>query len=412
MISADDIQDCGGLCFPDAAGQTIDFLRSCEKVATAARAAALVTQQRAQAAGHDAVLLGEVEAALARVRPDAAARLFMHPLAALDAPVTPHDEMRDARSPRERAKAIARHLVGHADGPPTSLVFDADTIGSGLYLPHLGITVLPAPDTVVAIRQDAGLVRILRSDGQAVTLPKTGMLPTGLGHPMIRVERRVGPFAVLNDLPEVQATFRGFLPAQEPEADILGQRLAAGIALLQELWPSAADSLSRHVTAVVLLQTRAHERSHSPVTLAGAILLTASSPVTVGDLLCHEASHVRMHWLQRVGPLLTLREPALATAGFPSPWRSDRRPIDGLLLGVHAFLNVCEWYRRVEARCPSQSGIAHLIRHRQAANVWTAFETLNAAAEATRLSAPLMKELRAAVRALRQSTSERRATHV
>ena len=121
------------------------------------------------------------------------------------------------------------------------------------------------------------------------------------------------------------------------------------------------------------------------------ILLTAGRPETVADLLCHEASHIRIQPVLALDPLVQTA-PDKDAAGFESPWRPDPRPIRGVLLGVHAFLNVCAFYRRIRQK-PAFTQIAQTIHARQKTKVEQGYAILRAHGVPTRLGQDLMARL-------------------
>jgi HEXXH motif-containing protein len=63
----------------------------------------------------------------------------------------------------------------------------------------------------------------------------------------------------------------------------------------------------------------------------------------VAEALVHETAHVKLDALDHLAPLLENGE----EEGFRHPWREDIRPLRGVLLGAHAFLNVALFYQRM-----------------------------------------------------------------
>ena len=58
----------------------------------------------------------------------------------------------------------------------------------------------------------------------------------------------------------------------------------------------------------------------------------------LGEMLVHESEHARLHLLEIKQPILD--ESCDGRSCFYSPWRTDQRPIYGILHGVHVFSNV------------------------------------------------------------------------
>jgi HEXXH motif-containing protein len=390
MSAADDLS---GLTFPTLPGQGIDHLQVLWARGCAEAAADLL------AAAEDPVSAALAEA-LARTPETARGRLFAHPLASLDTAAAPPDSQADARAPGERRVSLARHLIGSPDVGDLTLILTGEDLGGDLMLPHLRIVLRAPKDRVIAVRQTGGRVTLLRDDGLSATFAAGIPAPPGAASPLFAAAPRVGSFDVLNADPATAAMLAPFGLAQGDGLTAGMERIAAGIALLAEVWPAAHAALVRHVRGLVLLAPRGHERSHSPKSLCGTVLMTAGAPETVGDLLCHEASHVRMHWAKAVDPLVVATDPEAEARGFDSPWRPDLRPLDGLLIGVHAFFNVCEWYRRLAAREGTSRDFARRILARQAANTRRGWEILSANGTATAAGAALLDEFRDAVAAL------------
>jgi HEXXH motif-containing protein len=332
---------------------------------------------------------------LACLGPVRRARLFRNSLAQLDTATQTATELADPRSQPARARAILRHLLGHADGPDLTLVLPPGALPpGGLTLPHIAAVLIAHPFWPIALRQDSRCLRIVRGDGVSLTLPRGMALPSNFTHPLVISLPRVAGFTLLNDAPEVAATFASFGFAQRLERKKALANFSAGVALLRSIWPAAHSALVRHVDSVVLLTPRGFERSHTPGTLRGTVLLTAGTPQAVGDLLCHEASHLRMMpFLDRDDLIAT--DPALDRAGFISPWRPDRRPLRGILLGVHAFLNVCRFHRLLFDDLAMGTS-ARAIFTRQHKKVLAGLETLRRHGRPTALGAALITEFEVA----------------
>lgn len=390
--------DLTGLVFPGPPGQGIDHLQALWARDCARRAAEMLE-------GADEPCAVEVARALKACPEPARLRVFGHPLASLDTGVTAPDGVKDPRSLAERRAALARHLIGAPDIEDLTLVFTGGDLAADLMLPHLRI-VLHAPGArVIALRQSGGRVGLMRDDGVSATFGTGIPAPPGTGNALFHAAPRIGGFDVLNADPAVRAALAPFGLAEGEVLHAAMARLAAGLGLMAQVWPAAAETLARHVRGLVLLAPRGYERSHSPQSLCGTIMMTAGAPETVGDLLCHESSHVRMHWVKAVDPLVVATDPAAEAAGFDSPWRSDKRPLDGLLLGVHAFLNVCAWYDRLAARGGASARFARGVLARQAANTRQGWRVLSDNGTATPAGAGLMEDLRQAVEALPKETA-------
>jgi HEXXH motif-containing protein len=127
--------------------------------------------------------------------------------------------------------------------------------------------------------------------------------------------------------------------------------------------------------------------------LQGALIASLRDPVQVADALCHEGSHTRLGLLLHLDALLEDDGAAI----HPSPWRQDPRPLKGLLNGVHAFVNVCEFYRRLASAEPTLAAAAEGVRELQRGRVLQAWDYLTSRARPTALGAFVMDDLAAAV---------------
>jgi HEXXH motif-containing protein len=385
--------DLSGLIFPALPGHGIDHLQALWAKNCARAAADLL------AGAEDPVSISLANT-LARTSEPARVRLFAHPLASLDTAIAPPNGLTDARGPAERRCSIARHLIGAPDVEDLTLILTGRELLADLMMPHLGIILRAPGDRAVAVRQTGGRVTLVRDDGLSATFAAGIPAPPGAESPLFASSPRIGSLDLLNADPATAAFLAPFGLAQSEELTGAKTRIAEGLRLMAEVWPAAHSALVRHVRGLVLLSHRGYERSDSPKSLCGAVVMTAGMPETIGDLLCHEASHVRMHWAKAVDPLVKATDPEAEASGFESPWRPDLRPLDGLLLGVHAFLNVCEWYRRLSARGDASQNYALRIFERQAENTRRGWETLSANGAATAAGAALFDEFQNAVAAL------------
>jgi HEXXH motif-containing protein len=105
-------------------------------------------------------------------------------------------------------------------------------------------------------------------------------------------------------------------------------------------------------------------------------------------------AHTRLAPFFDVGGLIDGDDPPV----HPSPWRTDARPLRGLLNGVHAFLNVCMYYHRLRVTLPDLAAQAYpeaFARHRK--GILEAWPYFRAKAALTPAGAALAREMDAAV---------------
>jgi HEXXH motif-containing protein len=151
--------------------------------------------------------------------------------------------------------------------------------------------------------------------------------------------------------------------------------IGAALAALDAWAPQHAREVTRWTSGVVALHRldpNIHVSSSSSE-LPGLLFL-CGEPVgwAQAEAMVHEAAHQRLDAAFRIAPLF---KPGLNDAIYASPWRSDPRPIRGVLAGVHAFVAVADLLTfcpdpssaRVEALCravaTSEDGLALLERH-------------------------------------------------
>jgi len=385
-------RDCSGVCFPAPPGSTSDRLRW---VVGGLRAAGAM-RRLAASVGDDAVPEPALRAsadALRKLSPMARARLFESALAGLDVPLREAGSDRcpnhvDGISPVR----LVRHLIGHPDSPTVTLVFGKRAFEpAGLYLPHLHVCVQHGGNAPVAFVQGEGRTRIVWSDGQSATFVCGESAPQDIRHPRLTALATVSGIPILNGIPEAVGAASHFTPLDPARTAPLIAPLAAGVGLLGLVWPTAYAAVLRDVSALVLLETRDHARSHSPADMPGAVFMTVDEPARTGDLLCHEASHVRMNRLRLFDRVAQARDPAAEAAGFHSPWRRDLRPLRGLIDGVHAFLNVCHYHARLAGLCPQEYGRSGIYA-RQKRNVLAALDLVRSHALPTALGRLLIDE--------------------
>ena len=323
----------------------------------------------------------------------ARARLFESALAGLDVPLPEAGSDRDpSRDDTIAPVRIVRHLIGHPDSPTVTLVFGMQAFEpAGLYLPHLHLCVQHGGCAPVAFVQGEGRTRIVWSDGQSATFVCGEPLSQDIRHPRLTALATVSGIPILNGISEAVGAASDFAPLDPARAAALIAPLAAGFELLGRVWPTAYAAMLRDVNAVVLLEARDHARSHSPAEMPGAVFMTVDEPARSGDLLCHEASHVRMNRLRLFDRVAQARDPAAEAAGFRSPWRRDLRPLRGLVDGVHAFLNVCHYHARFASLYPQEYGRSEIYA-RQKRNVLEALELVRSHALPTALGRLLLDE--------------------
>ncbi len=167
-----------------------------------------------------------------------------------------------------------------------------------------------------------------------------------------------------------------------------------GCALLERTWPCSWDTCQRTFRGVAVLEHNSEAvYSFTHGDYPWTFFSSARDAVQVADLLAHESAHARLSVVLQFDPLLDDDGAEV----HPSPWRPDPRPLAGVMNGVHAFVNVCEFYRRL-AGCESSRDST--IFEQQAVKVRTGWRYLKEAAQPTEVGADFLNELEQAVEAL------------
>ena len=115
-------------------------------------------------------------------------------------------------------------------------------------------------------------------------------------------------------------------------------------ALLAEHLPGRADELTAGLTTLVpLVQTDPHSARSATIRHAFGVfgLTRPGTPADFATTLVHEFQHSK---LSAVLDLVPLTDPA-DTGRYFAPWRTDPRPLAGLLQGVYAFVGVADTWR-------------------------------------------------------------------
>ena len=149
----------------------------------------------------------------------------------------------------------------------------------------------------------------------------------------------------------------------------------AALSALADWAPLHAAEISRWTCGLITLHRVDPNiqvlSSHSD--LPGVLFLCREPlPWVQAGAMVHEAAHQRLDAAFRLAPLF---HPGTDDAIYTSPWRTDPRPIRGVLSGVHAFVAVADMLahcpdpslERIEALCgavaKSEDGLAVLDLH-------------------------------------------------
>ncbi|GHJ53001.1 HEXXH motif domain-containing protein [Nonomuraea sp. TT08I-71] len=218
-----------------------------------------------------------------------------------------------------------------------------------VYLPTLGLA---------RIKTDLGaaqaLIRGIQGRVEIVVGRATVSLPSDL--------RRDGPaWSAVRRLTATAGSryFEVEIEDLDPGRDGLGKALAPRLApgqfnkwqhTFQQAWallsadhPDQAESLAAGMVSVVPVKTS--PRSNGSVTaqhgFGSAAMSLPRDAVTMADTLIHEFQHSKLYAVMDLVPLYET-----APDLYYSPWRTDPRPLSGLLQGAYAYIGVTDFWDR------------------------------------------------------------------
>ncbi|WP_435974068.1 aKG-HExxH-type peptide beta-hydroxylase [Streptomyces sp. Qhu_M48] len=144
-------------------------------------------------------------------------------------------------------------------------------------------------------------------------------------------------------------------------------RWTAARVLLRGTDRARAVEVSRSVEAVVPLVPRGTSSAGATLSAApGAVLMTpAAGAADMAETLVHELQHSKLATLHELVPLHRPHPPDRAAPTYRVGWRSDARPVAGVLQGAYAHLALTDLWHRA-ARAPRAAGVSGEWRVRSA----------------------------------------------
>ncbi|SES33071.1 aKG-HExxH-type peptide beta-hydroxylase [Actinokineospora terrae] len=235
------------------------------------------------------------------------------------------------------------------------------------------------PHVVAAAAIRAGVVVDVREPLTAV-LPSLGTLEPATG--VVSTDRlRWKAFPAVRLAPGVTWTLGewpfGLLPeglgvVAAPDLGRWREGLSGAWELLSADHPVLADELAVLVTAVTPLEpSDVGEASATVGDALGCVFLSLSGDAeTMAVTLTHELHHAKLTVLMDLFPLFDLTDTRL----FSVPWRTDPRPIAGLLHGTYAHLAITAFWHDRRRIASSPRAHREFARWREA--TWTVARTL------------------------------------
>lgn len=129
------------------------------------------------------------------------------------------------------------------------------------------------------------------------------------------------------------------------------QAVLGGAAHLIALSPSASELAKAFGSIIVPLDADDNDTDHCSVTFSarpGVLYMSWSDSVeTIAEAIVHESDHQFFYGHSRDNSIWN-DVSAVEHCIFRSPWRSDPRPLDGLVRGASAFIRVAEFWTVVQ----------------------------------------------------------------
>ncbi|CAO5229712.1 HEXXH motif domain-containing protein [Frankia sp. AgKG'84/4] len=301
------------------------------------------------------------------------------------------------------------YLIGLAAAAAVRTGLDAEMtlrpVGGGVLVPTMGMVVVP---------HDCGPVRA-RCRGGALEIDGIGRIDmsasNGPDTPLWRPLRRLSSFAGGQ---RISVGFDDLDPYRDGEGlPVAGRhspaemavwhaRLDAGWRLLTREHPDRAAAIATGVRTLVPLvaSERAPELSASSRDAFGAVALTCPADgLTMAGALVHEFQHTKLSALLDLVPLHERPSARL----FYAPWRSDPRPLPGLLQGAYAYLGLCDFWQ-VHRLSATREGapLAEFEFARWRDQVWQTVGTLESSGELTAEGTRFVRGMRARITTLRR----------
>jgi len=194
------------------------------------------------------------------------------------------------------------------------------------------------------------------------------------------------------------------------------RRVAAALERLEGLWPEAAAMVRLRTWRVVPVTAWATVSYSSASQPGVAYINVKSAPLLrLAEDLLHETTHIRVHEIEAVHPLVSAGARETGEGGEPrfySPWRREWRPLRGLVHAACTFTVGAMFFERALARSASAPSRRRWLARRlleERASVAMALRALDGAGRRGMLT-PAGRTLVAAVRAEQRRLAHSAAT--
>jgi HEXXH motif-containing protein len=250
-------------------------------------------------------------------------------------------------------------------------------------------------DVCVVESDSTKLVLQIPESGTVLQIDASNDGPPTVNHgSLLKSRKRV---LVSNELELIRSSrFKDICEASDKvtEPDIgVASAVLQSLDLLELVWPAARREVDYFVRGIIPLSTADdHWRSGSDAHTRFVIRATIKKRALAGtaETILHEAMHCKLYSLLGAVRLYENDD----TPVFRHPWRTDHRPIRGVLLGAHAFLAVAEFYKRLYLLLPDTYKFAKEAWLNTAEQVKVALQQLSDGARFTECGSKLFLELR------------------
>lgn len=242
------------------------------------------------------------------------------------------------RAARSAADAGQLALIAAAAAISARVNVDVPITSPRISLPSLGTALFESEGSELGVRCRVNQTE-LRRGKQTIVIPGPLWLP----------RQHISPTDGIRFLLDYWA-------GQNLPADLRSRVTHAHVRRWQRRVRSTWHLLNRHHTALsweiaccvsVLTPLAASPIGHTSATLADAFgcvfLSLPAEPRSLALVLAHEIQHAKLAVVMDLFPLTV---PAGKEGQHYAPWRTDPRPIVGLLHGTYAFLGVTSFWRR------------------------------------------------------------------
>jgi uncharacterized protein len=216
------------------------------------------------------------------------------------------------------------------------------SVAGAVHLPSLGVAVVDAPVATANISAGAAEIRttdrVIRISGDPGSRS-----PGWLSLQSIRGDQFN---VIVDDLHPFRMPAITGATAHLGNAEMTSWRrsIREGWRLLAARHPDTADEVQAGIRVLVPLNSPPYGQvsSSSPETFGAVALSLPPDPYTCAVTLAHELQHLKLSALLGIRPLTFPND----DLRYYAPWRSDPRPLEGLLQGTYAHLAICGFWER------------------------------------------------------------------